>query len=195
MARDPGRNRLTFAEFLAWEARQEAKHEFVDGRIFAFAGGTLRLAAIAGRVYTKIAPATPCLTLGSDAMIQTARGGRYADLVVTCDERDRLDERVVRYPKLIVEVLSESTEANDRGPKMDEYRALGTLDEYVLIDSRERWAQTVRRVRGEWVISLPITSGEVTFTSVGLTMTLDELYPAETATSAAETDAAEGRST
>ncbi|MGH7728022.1 MAG: Uma2 family endonuclease [Vulcanimicrobiaceae bacterium] len=82
----------------------------------------------------------------------------------------------LRRPKLIVEVLSESTASLDRGEKLDEYRALQTLEEYVLVDSRRRWAETYRRVADDWIASLPMTTGELPFVSVGLTLDLDELY-------------------
>ncbi len=110
-------------------------------------------------------------------MIATEHSSRYADVVVTCDECDHAPRTVaLRYPRLIVEVLSESTAAVNRGEKLDEYRTLETLEEYVLIDSRKRWAETYRRLEAEWTASMPLVRGKLRLASVDLTLDLDELY-------------------
>ena len=172
---------LTLAEFIAWEARQETKHEFADGRVYAFAGGTKRHAAIAvevlGLLYAHLR-GSPCRVYGSDVLIATTRSGCYADIVVTCDERDTRDlaETTLHHPKLIVEVLSDSTAAVDRGDKLDEYRMIDSLEEYVLIDSRRRWVETYRRFESAWIASLPMTDGELRFTSVDVTVSFEDLY-------------------
>lgn len=169
--------RPTLKDFIVWEQRQEGKHEYAEGGIVAFAGGTTAHHAIASRLIQLIGPhAAPCLTLGSDALVETARSARYADVVVTCDERDKdPGVRSIRYPKLIVEVLSESTAAIDRGEKLDEYRSLESLMEYVLIDSRKRWAETYRREGSQWIASLPIVSGNLQFEAIGLSIALEDL--------------------
>jgi len=168
---------LTVASFIAWELLQEARHEFVDGHVHGFAGGTLGHSALAASLISRIRPiALPCKTLTSDALVRMQRSARYADVVVTCDERDGNDATAVRYPKLILELLSDSTAAVDRGDKFDEYRSIETLEEYILIDSRKRWAETYRRVNGEWIASLPMTTGNLRLWSVGLSMDIDELY-------------------
>src|SRR5579862_4850506 len=175
MSADP---HLTLGEFLDWEQRQESKHEFVAGRVVAFAGGTLGHTFLANLLVARILPqAAPCRTYGSDALIQTGRSFRYADVVVTCDERDRDPAaRVVVGPKVIIEVLSESTAAVDRGEKLDEYRSIDTLAEYVLLDSRTRWCATYRRREGAWLASLPIAAGELVLESLGIAINLDALY-------------------
>jgi Uma2 family endonuclease len=99
---------LTQAEFPAWEQRQAAKHEFVDGHVYGFAGGTVSHSALASLLIQAIGPAAlPCRTYGSDILIEMATSTRYPDVVVTCDERDRQNERTtIRHPKLVIEVLS-----------------------------------------------------------------------------------------
>ena len=169
--------RMTLEEFLAWELRQEGKHEWVDGEVIAFAGATNRHGSIAMRLGSRILQAAGrCQTLGSDALIQMATSARYADLVVTCDERDRPADRTVRYPKLIVEVLSESTAAVDRSQKFDEYTAIETLEEYVLLDSRKRWSQVWRRTTAGWSATPVPSSGPLHLASIDLTVDLDEIY-------------------
>lgn len=169
---------LTFDEFLKWEEQQEFKHEFVSGHVVAFAGGTLGHTFLASELIAQILPkVAPCRTYGSDALVRTARSFRYPDLVVTCDERDRDPaSRVVVGPKTIVEVLSESTAAVDRGEKLDEYRSIVTLEEYVLIDSRKRWCETYRRAGDGWLASLPTTAGTLVLESLDVTIDLDDLY-------------------
>ena len=171
---------LTLAEFIAWELRQESKHEFVEGRVYGFAGGTIEHAAIAGALLTALHShlrGGPCRAYGSDIMIATGQSGRYADVVVTCDERDHAPKTVTLHrPRLVVEVLSESTAAVDRGEKLDEYRTIGTLQEYILIDSRKPWVETYRRAGDEWIASLPLAGGKLHLVSVDLTLDLDEIY-------------------
>jgi Uma2 family endonuclease len=169
---------LTFAEFLDWEVRQEAKHEFVDGQVVAIAGGTIDHAVIASNVLGELRRAVPadCIVLGSDAMIETSRSGRYSDVVVTCDRRDRGTVRTVRFPKLIVEVVSESSTATDRADKLEEYTSLPSLEEYVLIDSRRRWAQVFRRTEGNWVMSRPTLSDPLELRSIRSSLTFAQVY-------------------
>lgn len=120
----------------------------------------------------------PCRVFASDIPIVTKLSGRYADVVVTCDERDTRDlgETALHYPKLIVEVLSESSAAVDRGDKLDDYRTLESLHEYVLIDSRQRWVATYRHVDDMWQASLPVATGALHLHSDGITLALDDLY-------------------
>ena len=113
-----------------------------------------------------------------DVLTKTAKSVRYPDVVVTRDERDTRDAfaRSLEHPVLIIEVLSESTESIDRVQKVSEYRSIDTLEEYVLIDSRQRLAEIHRRGSAGWVRSIPIGSGRLELTSVDATIDLDELY-------------------
>ena len=172
---------FTLADFLAWEALQDSKHEFSEGRISAFPGVTQMHSTIVVELTVRLHAhlrGTRGRVFVCDVMTTTQRSARYPDVVVTCDERDTADpySRTLAYPKLIVEVLSESTAAVDRGPKLDEYRSIATLEEYVLIDSRRRWAEAYRRVDGAWIPFLPVSTGPLEFSSVGLTIDLDEFY-------------------
>ncbi|MGB8265759.1 MAG: Uma2 family endonuclease [Candidatus Velthaea sp.] len=174
---------LSLAEFVAWEREQEEKHEFRDGRISYFAGGTIEHAALARELIALLAVhlrGGPFRVYGSDLLLATRGRGRYADVVVTCDERDRAPgTTIVQYPALIVEVLSDATAAIDRGEKLDEYGSIDALQEYVLIDSRKRWAEVYRRAGdGQWLASLPAGEGKLFLTSVELTLDLDELFEA-----------------
>ncbi len=110
----------------------------------------------------------------------TKTSSRYPDFSVKSDRFEDPLGRFGKFPTLLVEVLSPSTHAVDRGPKSDEYRTIETLQEYVLIDSRKRWAQTIRRAGDDWIVSLPIVEGAPAFRSVGVRMTFDEVYAGTT---------------
>ncbi|MBD5634815.1 MAG: Uma2 family endonuclease [Candidatus Eremiobacteraeota bacterium] len=168
----------TLDEFIAWGLAQETRFEFADGIVSPFPGGTLGQMELIAALLVRIRPhIRPGRIFASDALLRMERSARFPDLVVTYDERDGTRMTTVRYPKLIVEVLSDATAAVDRGEKLDEYRAIETLHEYVLIDSRVRWAQThVRRSATVWNESLPITGGELRLASIDLTIDLDALY-------------------
>jgi len=161
--------------------RQESKHEYAGGLVSAFAGGTKRHAAIALEVSNASHAGLrggPCRVFGSDVFVITQQSGRYADVVVTCDARyarPRGNDFVL--PQTHREkITSESTAAVDRGDKLDEYRTLDSLQEYVLIDSRRRWVETYRRSEGMWIASLPVTNGDLQFASVDVTFALDAIY-------------------
>jgi Uma2 family endonuclease len=117
---------------------------------------------------------------------EETRGEKYefADGEVSPDERDRPEQTVLRYPILVVEILSASTERVDPGAKLDEYRSIEALAEYALVDSRKRRAQMFRRVEKLWIASLPIFAGSFQMRSVGATIPFDEIY-AERSSSAA----------
>jgi Uma2 family endonuclease len=180
------REPMTQAEFLIWELAQEEKHEYVDGyvqRLFGdpsiqgFAGGTVRHNQIAVALTLLIAPAAaPCRTFTSDMRIETASSTRYADIAVSCDERDSdAGAHVIRHPKLIVEVLSESTARDDLGRKMRDYQTIEELDEYLAVDSRKRWFQIARKRGTQWDLA-DGSVGVVELQSIGLSLDLDRIY-------------------
>jgi Uma2 family endonuclease len=168
---------LTVAEFLAWESRQQNRHEYSNGRVAAATGGTVAHSVIVARLTIALSGATEDLVLGGDMTIETARSARHADVVVTGDPRDRdWNARSVRYPRAIVEVMTDASATYDRMEKLDEYLAIPSLLEYVIVDSRKRWAQRLRSSEHGWIIGLPISSGELEFASVGLALAIDHLY-------------------
>ena len=172
--------RLTLDEFVTWELEQEARHEWLAGDIYDFAGGTIEHAAISGDLFLAVAGhvrGTPCRVFNPDMLIVTKRSVRYADLVVTCDARDlERGTTRLRFPTCIVEVLSRSTAAVDRGEKFDEYRTIPTLQEYVLVDSRRRWVEVFRRDGDDMRALAEITTGSVLLLSIGLEISLETIY-------------------
>ena len=146
-ARDPG---FTAADYLAWEATQPEKHEHVAGEVFAM-GGAARVHVtvslnIAGALADKL-DGTPCRAYMADMKLQVeaANAYYYPDVMVSCDEADRRAEQYMTSPTLIVEVLSPSTAAYDRGEKFAAYRHLPSLQQYVLVDPDQRRIESYTR--------------------------------------------------
>jgi Uma2 family endonuclease len=167
----------TVAEFLEWEDAQDRKYEFADGIVSLFPGGTNRHGTI--RLNIAIALRNRGIAAGSvfdETRTVTPHSSRYPDVAVTLDRRDQPDNTFLGYPILLLEVLSPSTETLDRGPKFHEYRTIDTLAEYVLVDSRQRWAQVFRRTGVDWIPTVPIETGDLYLHSLGVRIPFDETY-------------------
>ena len=172
-----GPGRLTFAEFLAYEAAQEAKHELVDGIVVDFWGGGLRHAAIVSNLVAAIRPHlnAPRIVVGSDAIIPTLRGARHADIAVA-DLDEHHADALVRAPILLIEVLSDATAVLDLTEKVSEYGALPALCEMLLVDSRKRWVQVLRRRGFEFERSIAQIAGVVELRALDVLLPLEIIY-------------------
>jgi Uma2 family endonuclease len=118
---------LTPEEYLAWEEKQIEKYEYIDGQVYAMGGGSVNHGRIAIRftaMFDTHLEGSGCITGNSDIKINIAETNNYTypDASVTCDDRDQTTPNYFTYPCLIVEVLSKSTEAYDRGEKFRMYR-------------------------------------------------------------------------
>ncbi|MDD2608318.1 MAG: Uma2 family endonuclease [Giesbergeria sp.] len=169
-------------DYLAWEATQPERHEFVDGEIFAMAGAEDRHVTVTGNVYMALRQhlrGTPCRTFMADMKVQAdaASSYFYPDIVVTCSAADAQSRQIKREPLLIVEVLSPGTEAYDRGEKFQRYRQMPSLAEYALVDIERRRVDVFRKQPdGLWVLH-PFESAEsVVLASVDVTLDAETLY-------------------
>lgn len=144
--------------YLTWEAEQPDKSEYVAGEVFAMVGVRRVHATVAlniGAALRKHLRGTPCLPFIADMKLRVASADAffYPDVMVTCDGRDRKADLFVEHPKLIVEVLSDSTAAYDRGAKFAAYRKIEALQEFALIDIDARRVEVFRRQPGnEWLL-------------------------------------------
>ena len=177
------KQRMTAAEFLAWDATQTVKHEFVGGEVFAMAGGEDRNYTVAGNLYIALRQhlrGSPCRVYGSDVKLQVESAGSYfyPDLMVTCSAADAADRLIKREPVLVVEVLSPSTAAYDRGDKFADYRMLPSLREYLLIDVASQRCDLFRKrpEDGLWVLHPSGADEVVQLASVDLTVTPEALW-------------------
>jgi Uma2 family endonuclease len=140
MIAEPQRpQKMTAEEYLEWEAKQEFRYEYVDGKILAMTGGSIPHNDIALNFYTTLRPhlrQKSCRVNVSDVKVKASKNNRYfyPDLVVTCEPDDLKSRDFIEHPKVIVEVLSPSTASYDRGDKFKYYRQIPSLQEYVLVD-------------------------------------------------------------
>lgn len=161
----PEPRRLTREEYLELEAVSVERLEYRDGFAVALALPSKNHARIAGNLTTSLGPSARqrgCDYFVGDAKVVTPAGDRVVpDFVVTCDERDRggcdeQGEAVVRYPWLVVEILSPATAAEDTTYKLDAYQAIAELTHYVVIDSRRAIRVYERNAAGRFETHGPV---------------------------------------
>ena len=179
---------FTAEDYLTWETVQPTRNEYFRGETFAMAGASEAHAMAAGNVYVALRQhlaGTPCRTFITDMKLQVRAADAYfyPDVMVTCSAADAADPLVKREPVLLVEVLSPSTAAFDRGDKFAAFRQLASLREYLLVDTATRRCDLYRLgPDGLWVLH-PVAPGEpVQLDSVGLTIGAAALWaevPAE----------------
>lgn len=180
--RPPAIARMSYPEYLALEAESEIKHEYLAGEVFAMAGGSITHGALAMAVGTALSNALrdrACRVLSSDVRVRVKATDltAYPDVTVVCQkiEVDDADPHGVLNPTVIVEILSPSTEAPDRGAKAAHYRRIPSLREYVLVAQGEPLIEVYRRnERGNWELFVEARRGQVAeLTSCGPAITLD----------------------
>lgn len=174
---------LTSEEYLQMEENSDIKHEFIDGYVYAMAGALDPHVTIAGNLFAFLwshVRGTGCRVYMAEmkARIESLNRYYYPDVMVTCDQRDRETLAYKRFPCLIVEVLSDSTEAFDRGDKFADYQTLETLKEYVLINTKRPRVECFRRNdEGLWVLeSYTVESKSFRLDSVDFEATIADLY-------------------
>ena len=174
-----------FEEYLATEREQENRNEFIAGQVYAMTGAKENHNLIVTNLIITIGTQfkrRPCRVFASDmkVRIDLADACTYPDVTALCGERHFHDQRrdVITNPTLIVEVLSESTEAYDRGDKFALYRRLPSLREYLLL-SQERMAAELytRQGHDRWLLStFDRAEQEIALESVDCTVPMAEIY-------------------
>lgn len=170
------------ADYLAWEATQAERHEFIDGEVFVMAGAEDRHVTVSMNLAFALRQhlaGSPCRTYMSDMRLHVAAAESYfyPDVLVTCSALDLASPMTKSEPRLIAEVLSRTTAAYDRGLKFSHYRSLPSLEEYLLVDLDTRASDCYRKgADGLWVLH-PFARGEpVELASVALTLTAAQLF-------------------
>lgn len=146
-------SKVSEEDYLALEVRSPVRHEYVCGDVYAMTGASLRHNVITLNIAALLRAhlrGTPCRTFVADAKLRIAKAGAYyyPDVMVTCDPRHLTvgsEDLVVEAPRLVVEVLSTSTEAVDRREKLTAYRGIPSLQEYVLVAQDEARIEIHRR--------------------------------------------------
>lgn len=175
---------MSYTEYLRAEDASPIRHEYVRGRVFAMAGGTPEHGALAAAVIRELGVALhkkKCRVYSSDlrVRVQETDLATYPDATVVCGKLETAqdDPNAVTNPTLLVEVLSDSTEAYDRGAKAAHYRRIPSLKEYVLVAQEEKRIEVYRRSpRGSWEL-FEARSGEgVELDSLGIRLDVDAVY-------------------
>ncbi|KYC44068.1 hypothetical protein WA1_02695 [Scytonema hofmannii PCC 7110] len=177
----PDRILMSAEEYLIWEPTQEERYEYWDGELLAMSGGTRNHNRVCGNFFRLLDDALVdrvCEVYIVDVKVQIESEQKYfyPDVVVTCDERD-LNPQLVQFPCLIIEVLSPSTEAADRGKKFAKYRQSSTLQEYVLVQVAQPGVEVFRRnEQGKWVLSEYNLDEILPLESVNVEIAIADLY-------------------
>lgn len=178
--------KMTYVEYEALVASSDVKYEYVNGEVFAMAGGTPRHSAICANVLIALGNALrgkPCRVYQSDLRVRVEATGlsTYPDVTIVCGplEPSPKDRVAATNPRVLVEVTSESTEAYDRGPKFQHYQSIPSLTDYVIVSAdRIRIDHYRRQSDGTWVLTPvgPVTPTSTRLDSIDVTLTLDDAY-------------------
>jgi Uma2 family endonuclease len=177
--------RLTPEQYLDAERSAEFRHEYYNGHVYAMSGGSYRHGQIIGSLTTELTnrlKSRPCSVVPNDLRLRVSPDGLYTypDVVVICGDPGFTDDRhdTLLNPALIVEVLSPSTEAYDRGFKSAQYRTVESLEEYALVSQSEPRVEVFRRQPGgHWLLSEAVGIEAVChFDSLDCAIPLAEIY-------------------
>jgi Uma2 family endonuclease len=175
---------ISLEEYHEIERNSEVKYEYSDGRIYAMAGGNSKHSRIAinmtialelhlrGKDYRVFKSDMKVFPLGDE------NPSYFPDVVVTCNPDDYQDDStVIRSPRLIIEVLSPSTAAKDRGEKLRAYQACKSCEEYVMVSTHHQEIVVYRRESAnEWKLVRYTAGDDLQLISVGLTIPMSKIY-------------------
>ena len=173
--------KLSFDAFLAWENEQVERHEFHRGEVFLMVGARrvhARVVMNLARALGNALAGTPCQVFSESAKVSPADDTLlYPDVFVTCDPADLRTDMIFRAPKLVVEVLSKSTQAHDRSAKFALYRRMPSLAEYGLVDPDTRRVEVFRIGRdGLWVLHDMSDADAMLLASVDVRIPMQTLF-------------------
>ncbi len=166
--------------FALEESNPETRYEYVDGYVYMMAGGTVNHDTIKSnleRILWNLLRGSKCRTYSSDMRVFVS-GTRYyhPDVTVSCDQRNRGASKMVQFPRVVVEVLSPSTETTDRREKLKDYLACPTIEEYLLVDAQSLSMEIYRREGQKWVYEMFKADDEIELTSLGVHFPLSAAY-------------------
>lgn len=176
--------RYTYAEYVAIERQSDIRHEFLDGEIYAMSGGTLEHAALAAQVISLLDQALgerDCRVYTSDLRIYVESAGlaTFPDGSVICGDVELhppSPEATALNPVVLLEVTSNSSEAYDTITKLDIYKTIPSLREYIIVSHRERRITVHRRDGDSWGSQVGINGGRVSVESLGAELAIDDVY-------------------
>ena len=180
-------HRYTYNDYVALELYSSTKHEFLDGEIYAMAGGSEEHSALAVKVLSIFDGAIgdrPCRVHGSDLRIYVEAVGlaAFPDGSVICGplhQHEASPKSTAINPTVLLEVTSDSSEQYDSVDKLEYYRTISALRDYVIVSHRERRiAVHSRNETGDWITRVAISGGRVAVESIGAQLVVDQVYRA-----------------
>jgi len=160
---------------------QKIKYEYFDGELRMLAGGSSNHSAIAANLITILGTAlkkTPCIVYTSDIRIKLSNS-RYVhpDIVVSCDLRDNNKQGNIQHPRIVIEVLSPSTEKVDRGAKLRYYQEFPTIGDYLMVDSRKQKVEHYHKENTKtWLLTTHEKGDILELTNFNIELPLDDIY-------------------
>lgn len=175
---------MTVEEYLRFEERSKIRHEYINGEVFAMAGGKRNHSLIASNIGTQLAVQLrerDCEVHFGDLRVEADEDSYvYPDVTVVCGEVRLVPDifDTLANPTVIVEVLSKSTEARDRGDKASAYRRLESLTDYVLVSqNRMSVEHYIRQSDGSWkIFEFTEPTDEIVFESINCRLSLTDIY-------------------
>ena len=171
-------NVIAEKDYLAGELQSEVRHEYIDGQVYAMSGAHKDHNRIAGEVFRILAnhlQDNPCEPYASDMKVKVGKNFFYPDVMVDCSGKE--EDYYTEHPTIIVEVLSKSTRQHDKTFKRQAYFQIPSLQEYILIEQDfveiERWYKTQDN---HWEQSVHYLGDDITFASLNLTVTVEDIY-------------------
>ena len=162
------------------ENNPDTRYEYLDGYVYMMAGGSANHATISGNIYTvlrSLLRGGPCRAYNSDMKVHVSENRYFhPDVTVSCDARDRGTADFIQSPRLVVEVLSPTTEAYDRGRKLQYYTACPTIEEYLLVDSRSMRIEIYRKEQKKWLYDAFEAGDEVELATLGVHIPVSDAY-------------------
>lgn len=182
MVASPNSSYISPEDYLKGEETSPIKHEYRQGEVYAMAGASNTHVVISLNMASMLRNhlrGSGCQAYIADtkAHIELLDIYYYPDVIVSCDQRDRAFENFLRYPCLIIEVLSPSTEAFDRGDKFADYRQMESLKEYVLVSQNRQSVECFRRnPEGKWVLYPYVQGDEIHLASIDFRCAIANVY-------------------
>ena len=173
--------KITLQAYLDWENAQPERHEFHRGEVFAMVGARRvhgRVVSNLNRRLSEALDGSPCQVFSENMKVQIGDDTvLYPDVFVTCDRADLATELIFRAPRLVVEVLSPSTQAYNRSQKFALYRRIPALQEYILVDPDTRRVEGFRRNEmGQWILHDMSDGDRFEAASVGASVPLADVF-------------------
>jgi Uma2 family endonuclease len=172
---------ISVEEYFQLEEKDlDTRYEYIDGQVYAMAGGTANHDTIKSniqRMLWNLLRGSSCRVYSSDMKVFISETRYFhPDVIVTCNPQDRGTVQALQSPRLVVEVLSPSTELTARTWKLKNYRAHPTIEEYVLVDSRSLKIEIYHKENNKWIYDLFENNEEITLNSLGVHFLLADAF-------------------